>query len=585
MRRVFGFVSLVLALMATGSAAAAAAKYNCKSMAQEVSPFAGEGVLAIVREWDEYYAVWDEEKGEFIQEGAWLDRGDDSTPLSSQIGCCWMKLKLQKGLDYTFSVEIPSGWAIQTSKADPTTGTSLNQIRVDGKTYLYVRADEWMPYDTDTVHVFYVRVYGGRGTVGQTVPVMFQQKSIDEFVEAQPGTLRSPIVIDVSVNGSVEVDEPQEKLGIGRAMIYSAKLPAGYQYVFTGTHPESDTIAVTITPPPTGFDWDSIPGSWECDPANGTFKITVTNEFDLPLAVLFYRKDGGSVDGLTLAGGTLAWYSEDIPEPVPPEPIGFAEFAGKVLDAEERRVQAAFTVGETFMDDGSRIFTATVEVENVELVFTDNGAGEVVNEREIDGKTYRSFLNLAETLKGNLRIDGSIYLEGEGVKEYFFGGDIPAGGLDPDSFESFDPATDSAADMGITAAAFKDEPAGSDELNKLWIWGVENGIRISTVNAGMSFTATWDPDGLLAMAYLLDCAPTEEAIEEAAADFVITAFDPATGVVTVAGDRTDGDDYGNGRVEIRTSTVLDGPYTTTAGKTGAALFYRAYLVKKQGGGK
>ena len=112
------------------------------------------------------------------------------------------------------------------------------------------------------------------------------------------------------------------------------------------------------------------------------------------------------------------------------------------------------------------------------------------------------------------------------------------------------------------------------------------GITNALATADAKAVATWaaensvayaDKGSILPDAFLLDCANTQQAIDEAAADFKITA-------ITVDGDTVtftpaDGDDYGNGKVVIEGSVAI-GTGASWHPKAAGDHFFKATLVVK-----
>ena len=78
-------------------------------------------------------------------------------------------------------------------------------------------------------------------------------------------------------------------------------------------------------------------------------------------------------------------------------------------------------------------------------------------------------------------------------------------------------------------------------------------------------------------AYLLNCAPADVDTEKAKFKIVSFEQDPKTGawiVKVTDGNKVDGDDYGNGTIEIQGATTLKGPW---APNTDGAKFFKAIL--------
>ena len=111
------------------------------------------------------------------------------------------------------------------------------------------------------------------------------------------------------------------------------------------------------------------------------------------------------------------------------------------------------------------------------------------------------------------------------------------------------------------------------------------GITNALATADAKAVATWaeanniayaDKGSILPEAFLLNCANTQAAIDEAAANFKITAITVAGDTVTIA--PADGVDYGNGKVVIEGTATLS-PISWHE-KTTGDHFFRATLVVK-----
>ena len=130
-----------------------------------------------------------------------------------------------------------------------------------------------------------------------------------------------------------------------------------------------------------------------------------------------------------------------------------------------------------------------------------------------------------------------------------------------------------AAEIGLDGA-FAD--ADEAEVVKALTWAEANNKTVSDMNA-MEFTKAGEPTGTDSEAYLLDCAPTQEAVDAAKANFKVTSFSvDGEGKVTI--EPADGEAYGNGQVEVRYSSTIGGEYTTTE-PAGGTCFIKIYLVK------
>ena len=112
-----------------------------------------------------------------------------------------------------------------------------------------------------------------------------------------------------------------------------------------------------------------------------------------------------------------------------------------------------------------------------------------------------------------------------------------------------------------------------------------SGITNALATADAKAVATWaeannvayaDKGSILPEAFLLNCANTQAAIDEAAANFKITAITVSGDTVTIA--PADGADYGNGKVVIEGTATLS-PISWHE-KTDGDHFFRATLVVK-----
>lgn len=112
-----------------------------------------------------------------------------------------------------------------------------------------------------------------------------------------------------------------------------------------------------------------------------------------------------------------------------------------------------------------------------------------------------------------------------------------------------------------------------------------NGITNALATADAKAVATWaeannvayaDKGSILPEAFLLNCANTQAAIDEAAANFKITAITVSGDTVTIT--PADGADYGNGKVVIEGTATLS-PISWHE-KTDGDHFFRATLVVK-----
>ncbi len=113
------------------------------------------------------------------------------------------------------------------------------------------------------------------------------------------------------------------------------------------------------------------------------------------------------------------------------------------------------------------------------------------------------------------------------------------------------------------------------------------GITGDLANADAGVLATWAKansvdysdrtTAILPEAFLLNCANTQAAIDEAAANFKVTAITVVGDTVTIT--PADGADYGNGKIVIEGAAALTSPMSWHA-KTTGDHFFRATLVVK-----
>ena len=142
---------------------------------------------------------------------------------------------------------------------------------------------------------------------------------------------------------------------------------------------------------------------------------------------------------------------------------------------------------------------------------------------------------------------------------YQFSATSTASGTVPEGTTPADLGIDSAA-TGITAS----------DLGKVAKWGSTKGGSVSKVNE-IRFSNEGEATNDVAEAYLLDCAPTSEAIAAAKADFKFTSFDPSN-----PPDNTYFESKGyNGTVTIKGATVLG----TWHDKASGDKFFKATLTK------
>ena len=569
MKRIFQIYCLLLTVCASLAGRAEARSANCQLMAVEIKPNGIASTLTTVREWDENKIRYVEQDGKLVPvKGDWKDGANDADT-KNHLGCVWLYADLTKGLDYVISVKDGSGCYVAIRKAMNQVFTDFSSVQYDGQTHYYIRSTDWKAVDPDRA-VFYVYIYGGRGSVGRDVTVNFQQKSIDKILPQVPGTVKCPIGIDASQSGSTTIAPPPERYANRLATAYSAKLTPGQLYTFSGEAPIPGSMNVYCS----AVGWDGIPGVYSFDEKTGNLTVSVTEEYTLVFVTV---PDNEHWETGNVGGGTLNWM---VGQPEPPDTDSAGYFHGDLLDVERGLKEVHVELIAKRMDDGTGEFSAMIRSGMMDFCELEaDGDGMLVGETVVDGKTYKARFSCVFVSDKVVNVDGSIYLKGENCAiEYFYSGDL-VGDLVPweQSFFRVNPDTESAEQMGIKAGGFKDEPAGSRNLILLTQWGTWRNLPIQTAEL-INFTEKGDPIGLTSEAYLLALDIDKEAVEDAKSDLVIVAFDPETGTVTLKGRLKDGDAHGNGKVEVRTATEPDGDYTKTP-KTGDRLFYRAFLVR------
>jgi len=567
---------LAAALCAANGVQGAAAAGNCQAGSVPQATASTVRNLTMVRSWDEKYGYYDSSSGslKWVQTGRWTDGGDDATPAAQQKGCYWLNVTLTYGKNYVIGFPVQDDYFVYCTKKTSGAISELKQVVSNGMTYYYIQQKDWATLDSTLGTISFDFLYmGPAGSVGKTFAFDFREATIDSVFADVPGTLDCPIVLDVTTSGSVTIEDSVRGYwgeGTPPVTVYSVSIKGGERYAFTSTHPSMNLV---IFPE---VSWDFPLGILCPDLDESTSSnLVVTAAEDMTLKFALMQADGYGNPG----GGTLAWkVGEDKPdEPVVPAvPVWAGTFRGTLTDADEGTVTAQFNVVAKIMDDGTTNVTGLVTLEGADYAFVSTNESEMVNVRRIGTKIYRSYFDVTLPGDGTLVLEGSFYRTAD--DERFFEG-ILGGGIVAweDSFLKCDPDSESAADMGITSGAFKDEPAGSPTLKKIQSWGALNNVPVSQLNDA-AFDAEGDPASLVASAYLLDCEPNQKVVEEETKKFVITSFDPSSGVI-VRGDRKGGDAYGNGQIEIRSSTSPAGTFDTTEKGASAQLFYRAYLVR------
>ena len=135
-----------------------------------------------------------------------------------------------------------------------------------------------------------------------------------------------------------------------------------------------------------------------------------------------------------------------------------------------------------------------------------------------------------------------------------------------------------ASSVGITTGAFAD--AKSEDLQNVLDWAVANGLSKTYVNEIAPFKdGTGEATNLVQEAYLLDCAPTPEAVNAAKAAFKFPAIVP--GQVPAI----DSDFSHNGTLTIKGATTLGvwkdivGGKITVDSEQKDPTFFKAFLTK------
>ena len=129
---------------------------------------------------------------------------------------------------------------------------------------------------------------------------------------------------------------------------------------------------------------------------------------------------------------------------------------------------------------------------------------------------------------------------------------------------------------GITGGAFYDANTSKADLEKVLTWKKNKGGANYNIN-NIAFGVPADQETDDTKAYLLNCSKDELATE--IAKFKFAGFDPAAGTFKVGSDKMADDKaaYGNGYVEVRGSSTVNGAYTEAADNS-KHYFFKAFLV-------
>ena len=132
------------------------------------------------------------------------------------------------------------------------------------------------------------------------------------------------------------------------------------------------------------------------------------------------------------------------------------------------------------------------------------------------------------------------------------------------------------AAAGITAGAFADPNTSTADLEKVLTWKKKKGGDNCDIN-NIEFDVPADEETDDTKAYLLNCSKNELATE--LAKFKFAGFDPAAGTFKVGSDKMADDKaaYGNGYVEVRGSSTVNGAYNEAADNS-KHYFFKAFLV-------
>ena len=137
------------------------------------------------------------------------------------------------------------------------------------------------------------------------------------------------------------------------------------------------------------------------------------------------------------------------------------------------------------------------------------------------------------------------------------------------------------ADVGIKTGSFAAADTEPAELNKALTWATAKGGAAASAAGALvgQLDFTDETETSAEQAYLLNCAPTEDAIKEKKDAFVFSAvtFDENGAPVVTVDPEFAGDV--NGRIEIRGATSLDAEDAFTAPKKDGDAFFKAFLVK------
>lgn len=581
MKKAITKIMPLAALLITVPAFAEEQPYNCQAQAQLLGVPTINRDFTLVREWDEdalgYY--WEEDEKGVLRPtvpkgGAWLD-GYTGVSESNFFGVCWLKFEMTKGRNYVLTTDASCPFSFMFTKASmaivtPFGGGNGRRMTIGDKTYYYISASDWPSYEADKI-TYYLRVFGGFNTVGRKFTLSFEERSIQDYMPADTGSLKNPKPLDVTHPGTEIVPKCLTDEEGYSYVAYKAQLKANVEYKFFGSDDGYRLLTFALI---NGQQVTDIPGTFSFgDDLCSNMVVRVSEDYTLQFRVW------GFVHTWDVSAMSFSWTGEDGPVPEP-QPLSGGTYAGTLLDQNRGKLSVDLSVIAKLMDDGTTNFTATVVANCQSNHLYDAGAGTMRGSWMIGTKEWQSFPQAKLISESTLQVAGSLFVEDNGeAVELHVGGNLPgAQVMWEDSFLRLDPETMSARDVGITSGAFKDEPAKSPELVKLQGWGARNNVEIRLAGS-IEFSAAGDPSNPISSAYLLDCIPSQEAVEAESAKFVITAFDWQSGTVTVAGDKIGGQSYGNGTVQIRTSATVDGTYDTETKSGSPQLFYRAYLVR------
>ena len=409
-----------------------------------------------------------------------------------------------------------------------------------------------------------------------------------EGASLQTGT----VYIDTMVQFTVTPDEAEPTPGGEDKLMLFAKNgddDKAYLHVVAGSLglDEGDMLTIATSVVDTGVEVE--PNTW--------YRLTVMAE------VRNADNNGNTVnfscfkiwlDGIPVPTGSSALWYEDLDKVLFPSIKALSETAG---------IEAVGFSGEGKVDD--LVFTTEYPFEASTVDFTlALGEGVSAVSWTVNGETQATeggkFTAASDVSSLNVAISSVVYDSGyAGTQDWttYTYNDTKSGSVEITAKKFADVSaggvmtpTDETVSV-VDAGSFKVPEATDDntevvaaakaDLAKALTWATSKGGKsyndaISTIK-NMDFTDTTETTS--EQAYLLNCAPTTEAIDEKKGAFVFSAFTvDANGDTEVTVDPEFASDV-NGKIEIRGAISLDDDNAFKAIKKPGDAFFRAFLVK------